>query len=152
MTTTEATFETNPVAGIFDEGSDWIFPSQELCQRSKIFPNLLAYSESRATLVVIVKRSMRGEDFALSEAGLLYVEAALDKGALKNGSKPVRAAFVVLADKTDFRSPYQLKVVRYSSAQVTRNSLNGLPPYPGRTGAYWWLSANGLSPQDDAFS
>jgi len=40
---------------------------------------------------------MKGHDFALSEAGLQFLEATLGKGALKDG-KPVREAVVVLAD------------------------------------------------------
>ena len=48
---------------------------------------MLAYCEASATLALIVKRSANGQDFALSEAGLLYIEAALNKGALKDGKQ-----------------------------------------------------------------
>jgi hypothetical protein len=94
---TEATLETNPVAGIFDNDGGWFFPSTALCKRENISPNLLAYCEAGATLALVVKRSFTGQDFALSEAGLIYLETMLAKGTLKDG-KPVRAALVVLAD------------------------------------------------------
>jgi hypothetical protein len=145
----EATLETNPVAGIFDGGSDWVFPSPALCKRENISPNMLAFCKARATLALIVKRSATGQDFALSEAGLLYIEATLDKGALKDGT-PVRAAFVVLAD-VDPRSPLYLKVVSYSSADETRNSRYGLPPYHGKFGPYWWITADTLTDEDASF-
>ncbi len=98
------TSETNPVAGIFDNlDSVWYYPSPELCKRENISPNMLAFCKARATLALIVKRSATGQDFALSEAGLLYLETVLAKGSLKDGT-PVSAAFVVLAD-IDLRSP-----------------------------------------------
>lgn len=148
---TEATLETNPVASIFDgEGSGWFFPSAGWCKRENIGPNMVAFCETSATLALVVKRSFSGQDFALSEAGLCYIEATLVKGALKD-SKPVRAAFVVLAD-VDMRSPHQLKVVGYSSARETRNGLNGRPAYPGKFGNYWWITTpDALSDGDTAF-
>jgi hypothetical protein len=146
MTTTDS---TNPVASIFDDNGDWFFPSPALCKRENVYPNLLAYGKSRATLVVIVKRSKTGTDFALSEAGLLYLEATLDKGTLKDGT-PVRAAFVVLAD-VDLRKPLYLRVVSYSSTQEMRNQLNGLPADPeGKFGPYWWITAADTLTEEDA--
>jgi hypothetical protein len=148
----EVNLETNPVAGIFDDekNSDWIFPSPALCKRENIYPNLLAYSKSLATLVVIVKRSATGQDFALSEAGLLYIEATLAKGALKDGT-PVCAAFVVLADVDLSHPPQQLRMVSYSSAQEMRDSRYGLRPYLGKFGPYWWITADALTDEDASF-
>ena len=76
---------------IFDADSDWEFASVETCRRGRVFPNMLAYHEASATLALIVKRSKTGTDFALSEAGLNYLLAALDKGERRDG-KPVRHA------------------------------------------------------------
>jgi hypothetical protein len=145
----EATLDTNPVAGIFDNDGDWFFPSTELCKRENISPNMLAFCETSATLVLVVKRSFTGQDFALSEAGLIYLETTLAKGALKDG-KPVRAAYVVLAI-VDQRNRQQLKVVSYSSAQETRRWRNGQSAYPGKFGNYWWITAGTLGAGDEAF-
>jgi hypothetical protein len=139
----------NPVAGIFDGDDGWFFPSAELCKRESLAPNILAFCEATATLALVVKRSFTGQDFALSEAGLCYIEATLHKGALKDG-KPVHAAFVVLAD-VDMRSPRQLKVVSYSSVHEQRESRNGQPAYPGKFGPFWWITAGKLSDGDAAF-
>jgi hypothetical protein len=140
----------NPVVSIFDgEGSGWFFPSAELCKRENVSPNLLAYCEAGATLALVVKRSFSGQDFALSEAGLIYLETTLAKGTLKDG-KPVRAAYVVLA-AFDQRNRQQLKVVSYSSAQETRRWRNGQSAYPGKFGNYWWITAGTLSDGDEAF-
>jgi hypothetical protein len=141
--------ENNPVAGIFDNNCDWYYPSPELCKQANIYPNMLAFCKARATLVLIVKRSAEGQDFALSEAGLLYLEATLDKGTLKDGM-PVRTAFVVLAD-IDLSRPRQLKLVSYSSAEETRKRRNGFLPCPGKFGAYWWITADTLMDEDAAF-
>jgi len=153
MDTDATTFET-PVAGIFDHGSGWFFPSAGLCKRESLAPNILAFCEATATLALVVKRSFAGVDFALSEAGLCYIEAMLHKGALKDG-KPVRAAFVVLADvdlrSPDLRSPHRLKVVSYSSAHETRKYLNGQPAYPGKFGPFWWITADKMIDGDAAF-
>jgi hypothetical protein len=141
---------TNAVAGIFNENSDWFFPSPELCKRENLFPNMLAYCKVRATLALIVKRSTTGTDYALSEAGLAYLEATLAKGTLKDGAA-VRSAFVVLAI-VDLRSPRHLKVISYSSVHEARARRNGLPAYPGKFGPFWWLTADTLSAEDEAFS
>ena len=140
---------SNPVAGIFDDEGGWFFPSAELCKRESIAPNALAFCEARATLALIVKKSVSGQDYALGETGLVFIEAMLAKGTLMDG-KPVRAAFVVLAD-VDHRSPHQLKVVCYWTAQETRNRLNGHPPYPGRHGPFWWVTPDTLIDGDEAF-
>ena len=97
-----------------------------------------------------MKRSATGEDYTLSENGLSYCEAMLDKGVLKDGT-PVCAAIVVLAE-TDWKNPHhQLKLVNSWSAFVMRERLNGLPPYPGKHGAYWWVTADKLMDGDEAF-
>ena len=140
----------DPVGGIFDENSGWFFPSPALCKRENISPNMLAFRETTATLCLIAKRSINGHDFALSEAGLLYLEATLDKGALKDG-RPVHAAFVVLADVDLSHQPRQLRLVSYSSAREMRNHLNGLQPYHGQTGPYWWIAADTLTDEDAPF-
>jgi hypothetical protein len=130
------------LTSIFDETSDWIFASIETCKREKLFPNMLAYCENQATLALIVKRSATGQDFALNEAGLNYLLAALDNGGLKDGS-PVRHAFVVQADVDPQATSRQrpLKVVKHSTAHETREHLKGISPYPGNfSGPYWWLS------------
>ena len=111
---------------------------------------MLAYCEASATLALIVKRSANGQDFTLSEAGLLYIEAALNKGALKDG-KPVRAAFVVLADVDLSHPPRYFRMVSYSSAQEMRNSRYGLSPYHGEFGPYWWITADTLTDEDAPF-
>lgn len=142
--------ETNPVAGIFDEGSDWYYPSPVKCRLENISPNILAFCKARATLALIIKRSAKGQDFALSEAGLLYLEAALDKGTLKDGT-PVRAAFVVLADiDLRGRSPQQLKIVNCSSAHEVRNRLDW-QPYPGKFGSFWWITSDVPLDEDAPF-
>jgi hypothetical protein len=140
---------TNPVAGIFDNLDIWHYPTPALCRQKNIAPNILAFCKARATLALIVKRSTRGQDFALSEAGLLYLEATLDKGELKDGT-PVRAAFVELAD-VDPSNPQQLRVVTYSSAQETRKRRNELPPYPGQFGPFWWIQADTVTDEDAPF-
>jgi hypothetical protein len=145
----------NPVAAIFDgEDSGWFFPSAGVCKRESLAPNMLAFCEATATLALVVKRSFAGVDFALSEAGLCYIEAMLHKGALKDG-RPVRAAFVVLADvdlrSPDLRSSRQLKLVSYLSAKERRECLNGQPAYPGKFGPFWWITADTLIDGDEAF-
>lgn len=88
---------------------------------------------------MIVKRSTTGDDFALSEAGLEYLLATLDKGARKDG-KVVRQAFVVLAAGDMVGSPQSLNVISHSTAQQTRDRLKGIEPNPGRfSGPYWWI-------------
>jgi hypothetical protein len=73
--------------------SDWEHASIEDCKHGKLFPNMLAYHEPTKTLCVIVKRSMTGTDFALSEAGLNYLLTALEKGAArKDGNRHNRGA------------------------------------------------------------
>jgi hypothetical protein len=146
-----SSLETNPVAGIFDHGDDWYFPSEELCRRENISPNLLAFNKANATLALVVKKSFRGTDFALSEAGLLYLEATLAEGTLKDGT-PVRAAFVVMAEG-DLRNPhYQMKMVRCWSARETRQRVDALgPSYPGKFGPFWWITAGALVDEDAPF-
>lgn len=139
----------NPVEGIFNGEDGWFFPSAELCKREGLAPNMLAFCEAGATLALVVKRSFTGQDFALSEAGLCYIEAMLNKGSLKDG-KPVRAALVVLAD-IDLKSPRKLKIVRYSTAHKIRERLNGQPAYPGKFGLFWWITAGTLIDGDEAF-
>jgi hypothetical protein len=142
--------EFNPVAGIFDnEDGVWYYPTPALCRRENIAPNILAFCKARATLALVVKRSATGQDFALSEAGLLYLEATIDKGELKDGT-PVRAAFVVLAD-VDPSNPQQLRLVSYSTAHETRIRRNGLPPYPGKFGPFWWIQADTVTVGDAPF-
>jgi hypothetical protein len=88
---------------------------------------------------LIVKRSITGEDFALSEAGLLFLEAALEKGERKNG-KPVEAAWIVLADvdRSD-RNTQRLRAISHSTAQETREQLYDAA-YPGKFGPFWWIT------------
>jgi hypothetical protein len=142
---------TNPVASIFDHGDDWHFPSEELCRREKLWPNLLAFNKTNATLALVVKRSFRGTDFALSEAGLLYLESTLAKGTLQDDS-PIRAAFVVMAEG-DLRNPHHLmKMVTCWSALKTRQYVDALgPSYPGKFGAFWWITAGTLVDEDAPF-
>jgi hypothetical protein len=122
------------------DDSGWEFAPTEICQHEKLWPNTLAYHESSTTLVLIVKRSTTGEDFALSVAGLQFLLDALKKGERKDG-KVVKAAFVVLADVDRQAVSQRLKVIHYSTAQQTRDELHGIEPNPGRLGPYWWLRA-----------
>ena len=141
---------TNPVADIFDNDSDWFLPSPALCKRENIYPNLLAYSKGQATLVLILKRAKSGSDFALSQAGLLYLEAMLETGTLKDDS-PVRAAFVVLAD-IDLKPPLHLRVVSQWSAEEMRIHVSGLQAVEGKFGPYWWIAAaDTLTEEDSSF-
>jgi hypothetical protein len=142
---------TNPTAGIFDDKGDWYFPSQELCKQKNISPNELAFNKARGTMALVVKRSARGTDFALSEAGLLYLETTLAKGMLKDGA-PVREAYVVLAEG-DLRNPHhQMKLVSCSSARETRQRVDGLrAPQPGKFGPFWWITAGTLLDEDSPF-
>jgi hypothetical protein len=139
----------NAVAGIFDDVAAWHYPSPELNKREGVAPNQLAYCKANATLALIVLRSVKGRDFALGEKGLLYLEAALNKGTLMNGA-PVRAVFVVLADP-DLSSPRKMRLVSCWSALETRNRVNGLPLCSGNFGRYWWVTADALEPEDAAF-
>jgi hypothetical protein len=66
------------LSGLFSEGFEWAFAPIETCKSLKLYPNRIAFCEKQATLVLVVKRSTRGNDFALSEAGLQFVSAALD--------------------------------------------------------------------------
>jgi hypothetical protein len=89
-------------------------------------------------------------DFALSEAGLDYLLAALDNGARMDGNA-VRHALVVLADVDPQSRNRQrpLKVISHSTAQAIRDRFNGIPPNPGNfNGPYWWLSPE-IIPEDE---
>jgi hypothetical protein len=89
----ENAMDTPEIKTIFD-GTDWELAPLEISHIEKLYPNQLAYHESSSTLALIVTRSFSGEDFALSEAGQLFIEAALEKGQRKDG-KAVKAAWVV---------------------------------------------------------
>jgi hypothetical protein len=147
MTITSDKIDSTPLSfisepdfiGIFEDNSEWTFASPGICKTKNVFPNMLAFSETQATLCLIVKRSTTGDDFALSEAGLEYLLATLDKGARKDG-KVVRQAFVILADVDLQAGSLRLKVISHSTAQQTRERLKGIEPNPGRfSGPYWWI-------------
>ena len=143
------------LSGLFVENSGWTWAPIETCKRLKLFPNRLAFHETTATLALIVKRSMSGDDFALSEAGLSYLLAALKNGARKDG-KALRHALVVLAevdvDQQVQRRPHPYKVISHSTAQAIRDRFNGITPNPGFNGPYWWLSPEMVLNDDDAWS
>lgn len=144
--------ETEPeieelIKGIFDDNnSGWQYASKEECKRGKFWPNTLAYCRDTETLVLIVKRSMAGEDYAMSQAGLLYLEAALERGHLEaNHRLPASRAVVLQAapDPTPKNKWLPYKVARVSTVQEIIEHLAGLPANPGNyNGPFWWLQAN----------
>ena len=75
------------VKTIFDPTSEWEQARLEVSHHERFYPNSLAYNESSGTMALIVTRSFSGDDFALSEAALLFLEAALEKASEKT-TKP----------------------------------------------------------------
>jgi hypothetical protein len=129
---------------IFDTNS-WEHAPIEECKRGRIYPNQLAYQEPTATLALIVKRSNSGNDFALSQVGLDYLLNALEKGEARKDNKPVKHALVVLADYDPQPKNHHLalRIVSCSTAQAISDRLNGISPYPGNNGPYWWIGPEG---------
>jgi hypothetical protein len=80
--------------------------------------------------LVALRRGRRvGKDFAISVAGLEYVDKALRDGRLDEG-------YVAL-----FQDGNPREFVAAENAQVLWDRLRGVPPENGRWGAYWWVGA-----------
>ncbi len=89
---------------------------------------------------MIAKRSTKGTDHALSKGGRDFLRAAVAKEARKDG-KPVRAAYVVLAEADEYATNVlSLKLVAYYIIQEIEKALkNTTPPELGDFGFYWWI-------------
>src|SRR5258708_5292104 len=128
------------LTGLFDYNAGWEFAETEICRHEKLFPNGLAFNQTRAMLCLIVKRSKVGGDCALSESGLGFLEGTLEKGSRKDG-KPVRHVYLVYADVDSQARGKQwlLKVIGFETPQEARDRLVGIPPNEGSFGPYWWV-------------
>jgi hypothetical protein len=135
---------TELAAGLFDDSADWEWAPTNICQREGLHPNLLAYSASRAAICLIVRRSPSGDDFAVSEAGLRYLEAALEDGARGDG-KTVLHGLVVQAIGDPLarnRQRHLLKAVCVSTVKEIRDRIQArnIPlQTEGRFGPFFWI-------------
>jgi hypothetical protein len=123
---------------MFKANAEWEFATMAQLQDGNIWPNMLAYHESSATIALIVKRSPKGGDFALGKAGHDCIEAALESGHRLDG-RPIRQAFIVYVDVDSQAkdSVYLLKVVGFETLQDAKRQLTD-PPYEGKSGTYYW--------------
>lgn len=126
------------VCKIFDENSGWSFAPREVCEREKIFPNGLAYNKEEAAIALVINQGRHG-DASMGQAGLDYICAALEKGELKVG-KPVTSGWVVVAEPAKNGSPR--KFVRAHTAEEMRKRFNGMDPWTGAYGPYFWVASS----------
>lgn len=130
--------------GMFNNNiSDWKWAPAEICRREHFHPNLMAFSESRATLCLVVRRSTHGDDFALSATGLDYLATMLKEGVRADG-KAVKNGFVVLVNVDPqikhFQHPF--KIVSVSTVQEIRDRIQRqcIELNSGNYGSYYWIT------------
>lgn len=137
-------------SGLFEVATGWVHASTDECKKLDVFPNLLAYHEASATLVLIVQKSMKGTDYALGAAGLEYLEEIGRKGTMASGA--VRRCIVVLADFDTRRagSRRALRVVKSFTLPEMRDQVSGLDLMSGGWGDFWWVTAGSATPSEGA--
>jgi hypothetical protein len=106
---------------------------QEKLDALGITPNQLWANTTNGKIgALVVKKSSKYAEFALSEAGLRYLCAAEQAGK-------IGAGFVVLVAWNGRKlAPVQIKPVADVAA-----ALDGIPPREGPFGAYWWINPDG---------
>jgi hypothetical protein len=113
---------------------DWEFAPRELLEREKVFRNQIAYHPGTASVALMLKRSQSGADFAMSVAGLDYLDKVRD-----NVEGPVDQTLVILMDP-DPKAKGKLKIVEFHSADTMRARFAGKEPFKGEHGEYHWVS------------
>jgi hypothetical protein len=81
---------------------------------------------------LVVKKSPRYSEYAVSEAGLNYLHAAVQTGKIITG-------YVVLVTW----SGGKLTVVQSNPVAEVVAALDGIPPRDGPFGVYWWVNPDG---------
>jgi hypothetical protein len=98
-----------------------------------IWPNKLYYNVNTGESVLVVQQSPTWSEYALSQAGLIYLLTALKEGRLTRG-------YVVLTNRD------HEEVARKPVSEVA-TLVENLPPRKDELGPYWWLNAD-LTPFD----
>jgi hypothetical protein len=108
-----------------------------------VTPNELWHNASTATGALVVKKSNRYAEYALSQAGLDYLVTKLQ-------AEKIQAGIVVLARSDGARR--SVVTIRCVAGVVAM--LDGIPPREGPLGPYWWLNPdgtpNGVRPPSDS--
>jgi hypothetical protein len=111
---------------------NWRPFSLEKCDALRVSPNQLWANPSSNAGALVVKKSRRYAEYAVSDAGLNYLHAAVKAGKIISG-------FVVLASW----SGGELTVVQSQPVAEVVAALHGIPPRDGPFGAYWWVNPDG---------
>jgi hypothetical protein len=131
------------VNGTFNFGDpNWRPFSQEKLDALHVSPNTLFFNTATRAGALVVRKSGRFAEYAVSKAGVDYLNAAKQAQKITEGE-------VVLSqwDKT------KMAVVSQKPVDEVVAELDGIPPRDGPYGPYWWLNAdltiNGGRPLND---
>ena len=121
---------------------NWRPFSPEKCDALGVTPNQLWANTSSTAGALVVKKSPRYPEYAVSEAGLNYLHAAVQAGKIISGD-------VVLVTW----SGGKLTVVQSKPVAEIIAALDGIAPRDGPFGVYWWVNPdatpNGVRPLAD---
>jgi hypothetical protein len=95
-----------------------------------VTPNALWFNSETKEGALVVAKSSKWEEYALSKAGLDYLRAAIQDKKITDG-------FVVLAD---WNAGNLVVVANKSVTEVTE--LDGMRPRNGPFGKYWWVRSD----------
>src|SRR5262245_4263682 len=125
---------------LFRQDAGWRAFGYEKLRELGIWPNSLQHNASTGEGVLVIQQSRTYNEYALSEAGLNYLLAAIKE-------ERITAGYVALVDRRG--QEIARKPVNEIAAQ-----LANVPPKQGPLGWYWWLNADltpyGMLSSDDA--
>jgi hypothetical protein len=130
------------LSDLFEE---WLFVPTDALKRERIFPNQIAYHSDRQIVVLILRQSARGGDFAMNVAGLNYLLEVSQRGKLRNGKSMSGGAFVAfVAADNEAKQAGAVKVVGTKTVDEAFELIRGITPRDGSEGTnYWWLALDG---------
>jgi len=111
---------------------DWKTFAPAYLRSHGIWPNQLRYNTNTGEGELVVQQG-RWDEYAVSQAGLEYLQRALKEGKITQ-------AYVVLEDRSG------KQVARKHISEVVA-ALEGIRPRNGSLGPYWWFLPD-LTPQD----
>ncbi|MEJ2375222.1 MAG: hypothetical protein P8Y71_07275 [Pseudolabrys sp.] len=101
--------------------------SRALNAQNGFYPNCAFYNADDRELAIVIDKSPRGDDFALSQKALDYLMVAQGK------QEKVLRSFVVLRDR-------EANAIVTLPASDVQNNIRDAEPWKGRFGPFWWIN------------
>jgi hypothetical protein len=123
------------IHGMFSDPKFKPFSSHSICH-----PNSLYHNDVEKIGVLVVWRSMKGNDFALGKSGLDRILQAEKDGRIDCG-------YVVLAEQKNG----ERTVVAFETAQKVQAIVSKFVAHNGNFGKYWWLTPEAFQEGEPPF-